>query len=423
MGFNGARKGRFQQPRDEVVAAIDVGTTKVVCVIAKYDDRGSIKVVGIGHQASHGLKNGSIVDMDAATQSIGAAVNAAEQMASVKVDAVLACLSGGFPASHMLTTEVVVPSHQVTEADMRHALQVHSHVNMPPEHAIIHAIPVNWAVDGNRGVDDPSGMFAEQLGVDLHVVTAATGAMRNLATCIHRCHLEVDAFVTAPYAAALGSLVEDEMQLGAACIDLGGGTTSVSVFFDGNMVFCDVLPVGGSHITVDVARGLTTPLAHAERMKTLHGSALATSDDREQIDVPQVGESDRTQVTQVPRSLLTGVIEPRVEEIFELVRGRLEASGYDKVAGRRVVLTGGTAQLQGIRELAQRVLDKQVRVGRPRPVPGLPEATSGAAYAAVVGLVTQAGRHRGEMGLVNDIEEDPQQGILGKIGDWFREYF
>ena len=423
MGYTGPKRIKHR-PRGEVLAAVDVGTTKIICFMARVGEAGDPKIIGIGHQASRGLRNGAVIDMDAASGAIGEAVAAAEQMAGETVDRVLVSMSGGFPASQTLLNDVVVPSHQVTEADVRHALRHQTLGHVPPDSTIVHAIPIGYRIDGSRGVSDPAGMFAERLGVELHLVTAQTGAIRNLLSCIQRCHLEIEAFAIAPYAAALASLVEDEMELGACAIDLGGGTTGVTVFYEGKMVFCDVVPVGGSHVTVDVARGLTTPLSHAERMKTLHGSAVSSpADDREMIDVPQVGESDWIQTTQVPRSLLTGIIQPRIEEIFELVRGRLEAGGFDRIAGRRVVLTGGTSQLQGIRELATRVLDKQVRVGRPRGLPGLAEATSGPAFAAAVGLLTEAHRHAAEGGLVDDIQDEPASGLFGRIGEWLREYF
>ena len=423
MGYSGPKRMRHR-PRGDILAAVDIGTTKIVCFVCRVGDGGAPKIVGIGHQASRGLRNGAVIDMDAATAAIGEAVAAAEKMAGETIDRVLVSMAGGFPASQTIVSEVSVPSHQVGETDVRHALRDQTLGHLAPDSTIIHAIPIGYAVDGSRGVADPTGMFAERLGVDLHLVTAQAGAMRNLATCIHRCHLEVEAFAAAPYAAALSTLVEDEMALGACCIDLGGGTTGVTVFFEGKMVFCDVCPVGGSHITVDVARGLTTPLHAAERMKTLHGSAVSSpADDREMIDVPQVGENEPSQTNQVTKSLLTGIIEPRVEEIFELVRGRLEASGFDKIAGRRVVLTGGTSQLQGIRELAARVLDKQVRVGRPGGLPGLAASTGGPAFSAAIGLLAHAGRHAEERSLVDDIQDEPASGFISRIGEWLKEYF
>ncbi|MCA8909874.1 MAG: cell division protein FtsA [Rhodospirillaceae bacterium] len=423
MGYAGPKRIRHR-PRGDILAAVDVGTTKIVCFVTRVGEGGAPKIVGIGHQASRGLRNGAVIDMEAATGAIGEAVAAAEKMAGEQIDRVLVSMAGGFPASQTLVNEVVVPGHQIGESDVRHALRHQTLSRLAPDSTIVHAVPIGYAVDGNRGAADPTGMFAERLGVDLHVVTAQTGAMRNLATCIHNCHLEIEAFAVAPYAAALASLVEDEMQLGACCVDLGGGTTGVTVFYEGKLVFCDVVPVGGSHITVDVARGLTTPLHAAERMKTLHGNAITSpADDREMIDVPQVGENEPAQTSQVPKSLLTGIIEPRVEEIFELVRGRLEASGFDRIAGRRFVLTGGTSQLQGIRELAARVLDKQVRLSRPAGLPGLAAATGGPAFAAAIGLLAHADRHAEERTLVDDIQDEPASGLLGRIGEWLREYF
>jgi cell division protein FtsA len=194
--------------------------------------------------------------------------------------------------------------------------------------------------------------------------------------------------VAAPYAAGLSALVEDELELGAVVIDMGGGTTNIGVFSGRHLVFADCIPIGGQHITTDIARGLTTPMAQAERMKTLYGSAIATaSDDRELIDVPQVGEEDAGASNHVPRSLLVGIIQPRVEEILELVRERLEASGQFHQTSRRVVLTGGASQLQGLRDLAQAMLERQVRHGKPMHVSGLAEAASGPAFAVAAGLL------------------------------------
>src|SRR3546814_8500189 len=198
----------------------------------------------------------------------------------------------------------------------------------------------------------------------MHIITASAGAVLNVSTCIQRCHLEPAAFVVSPYASGLASLVDDELELGATVIDMGGGATTIAVFYEHNVIFTDVILVGGNHVPSDIARGLSTPLVHAERIKTLYGHVItAPTDEGELIDVPQVGEDDSSHSQQIPRSLLVGIIQPRVEETLELVRSRLELSGFDKVAGRRVVLTGGACQLPGTRELASTVLDKQVRIG------------------------------------------------------------
>src|ERR1700747_1625715 len=240
-------------------------------------------------------------------------------------------------------------------------------------------------------------MLGQRLGVNMHVVTASSASVRNHSSAIVRSHLEVDALVVSPYAAGLSCLVEDEVALGVTVIDMGGGTTTIGVFFDGNLIHADYVPVGGGHVTNDIARGLSTPLIHAERMKTLYGSAIpSAADERETISVPQVGEEDDGQANNVPKSLLVGIISPRLEETFELVRNRLEASGYDKIAGRRVVLTGGGCQLPGARELAGLILDKQIRIGRPMRVAGLAEATGGPAFSTGIGLLHFAMSERAE---------------------------
>ncbi len=420
---------RMDKIHNGLVAALDVGSSKVCCFIAKVETDQRPRIVGIGQQESRGLKAGAVVDMEELETSILNAVHAAEQMAGETIDRVVVNLSGGYPASSSVGVEVSINGHEVGDADLRRALEYGQELQTTNGHAepgrqLIHSIPTEYSIDGSRGIRDPRGMHGEQLGVHMHIITAAAGAVRNLATCIRRCHLDIAGFVVSPYAAGLSALVEDEMNLGVTVIDLGGGTTTIAVFFEGNVIYTDVVPIGGLHVTNDIARGLSTPLVHAERMKTLYGHALAASaDDREVIDVPQVGEDAQNATQQVPRSLLVGIIQPRLEETFELVRSRLEASGFDKIAGRRVVLTGGGSQLSGIGDLAGLILDKQVRIGRPLRVAGLAEATAGAAYATCAGLLLYA--------IASDIAvplDVPQQvkepgNLMGRMGHWFREHF
>lgn len=423
MGFNGfnVRKPRHR-PHGDLIAVLDVGSSKVVCFIARIDEVGRPTVIGIGHQVSQGIKGGAVIDMEVAEQSIGTAVNAAEKLAGETIREVVLNLSGGHPTSQTMAVEVAISGHEVGEGDVRRAMRAHGHAHVPPDSEIVHAIPVDFAVDGARGIHDPRGMFGTTLSVDLHLVSAATGAVRNLMTCIGRCHLACETLVVSPYAAGLACLVEDEKQLGCAVLDLGGGTTSLAVFLEGRMVFSDCIPVGGNHVTSDIARGLSTPLAHAERLKTLFGSCTSSiADDRETLHVPLVGEEEPARSTHVPKSLLTGIIQPRMEETLELVRGRLEASGFSKVAGRRVVLTGGGSQLQGVRELAQQVLDKQVRMGRPAPLRGLAEATAGPAFAVAVGLVGYAVEQPSEAALVGGQEEEVGVGFFSRLGGWLRD--
>ncbi len=406
-----------------LVAALDVGTTKCVCFIAHALGEGSLRIIGIGHQESRGLRNGTIVDMEAAETAILNTIHAAEQMAGETIREVVVSVAGGHPLSHRVSADVPIAGSEVADGDIRRALAHGRNQFSPNGREMLHFIPLGYTIDGSRGIRDPRGMFGQRLGVDMHVITAETGPLRNLTTCIGRAHLDVEALVVSPYAAGLACLVEDETDLGVALIDMGGGTTSIAVFYDGSVVHTDCIPIGGVHVTSDIARGLSTPLNHAERLKTLHGSCMASAaDQREILTVPPIGDDNPNHAQHIPKSYLVSIIQPRIEETFEMIRSRLEASGFDRVAGRRVVLTGGASQLQGVREMAALVLDKQVRMGRPLGVVGLAEATSGPAFATGAGLLQyalleQAGRSHRRFG-----SSGQSQGLLGRVGSWLREY-
>ena len=408
--------------RSGLVTAIDVGSTKIACFIGQATTEGGIEIVGIGHQLAQGVRNGNITDMDAVEHSIRMTVEAAEQMAGENVSAVTVCISGGVPDSKLISFDVSISGHEIGDADLKRALDpVWLHAQQSADRQVIHTLPVGYSIDGNRGVRDPRGMFGEQLGVNMHVMTAAASSMRNLESCIHRCHLEIESIAIAPYAAGMSCLVADEKELGAICIDMGGGTTTISVFFDGEVLFVDSLPVGGAHVTNDIARGLSAPVAYAERIKTLYGSANPTpSDDQEHFKVPLVGEEESGS-NQVPRSMLVGIIRPRIEEIFELLRDRLEKTGFNKIAGRRVVLTGGASQLTGVGELASAILDKQVRLGRPANITGLADSANGPAFSVCAGLIDFALSDRSEAVVPSTRSLEVPVGRFGRLGQWLRE--
>ena len=411
--------------RDGVIAALDIGSTKICCFIAEIDDAARIRVTGMSHQASAGVRGGVIVDLVAAERAISAAVHAAEQLAGATVRDVVVNISGPHLMSHSVLREMHIGGGAIRDGDVRRLLQ-DGRTSVPLDDRImLHAIPVGYAVDGAAGVRDPRGMYGHALGVRMHMVTASRPVVQNLNAVITRCHLHMGDIVASSYAAGLAALVEDETDLGVTVIDMGGGTTSLTVFYDGAAVFTDCLPVGGMHVTNDIARGLSTPLTHAERLKTLHGSALSSaSDEKEMLDAPQVGEEEDISANRVPKSFLVSIIKPRIEETFELVRQRLEQSGVAPIAGQRVVLTGGASQLNGVRELAAHVLGKTVRVGRPLGLTGLAEATAGPAFATVAGLLHFALDDRGEArSAAVRAPAEMKGGFLGRIGGWFRENF
>lgn len=435
------------------IAALDVGTTKVVCFIAELDDEGVLRVRGAGHHQSRGMRAGQVVDMAALEGSVRAAVDAAEQMAELRVSRVLVSVTGGSLCSHNIDTTLPLGGHPVRDQDVRKILDQGRHLlvdqaaraghhyenngfHAHQDRELIHCMPTSYAIDGGDGVMDPRGMFGEQLGVRIHAVSAGIGPWRNLATVIERCHLQPEERVASPYASALACTVDDEKEMGVTVIDMGGGTTSVSVFVDGHPVFADCVPVGGQHVTNDVAKGLSVSASSAERLKTIHASVLPSpADSRELLRVALVGEDEEeTGGHEVPRSELVRIVRPRLEETFELVRDRLGRAGMLHAAGRRVVLTGGASQLQGAREMAELILDKQVRLGRPRRLKGVPESAAGPAFAACAGLLRYAihdhvatGGHGGVNGShpapeADDGTERPA-GLWRRVGVWLRENF
>jgi len=375
----GARSGAF--------GVLDIGTTKVVCLIARIEGDGEPRVLGFGWQRSRGIRAGNVVDLPEAERAIRAAVGQAEEMADTRIQGAIVNLSCGQPDSRQLHIQWGIGGRAVTDQDLRAILHEGRRRTAEEGRETVHAIPLGFTVDATPGVDDPRSMICDTLGARLHMVAAAQASLRNLGACLMRCDLEVEELVSAPFAAGLATLVEDEKQLGATVIDMGGGTTSLAVFSEGHLVHTAQVAVGGGQVTNDIATVLATPLTHAERIKTLHGSVHGgADDDREFLPVPLLGEDEHA-IARIPRSMIVNIIRPRLEETFELVREKLDAAGLGKEGGTRVVLTGGGSQLVGVRELAARVLDRQVRVGRPLPVRGLAEAASRGDTAAGIGLL------------------------------------
>jgi cell division protein FtsA len=382
--------------RSGLVAALDVGSSKVVCLVGRADP-GSLRVLGASLRESRGIKSGTITSLERAQESINDAVRAAENLADLRVQNVLVSINCGAPQSVTARAAMTLDGALVSDAYLLELLAEGRAQCRLDGHEIIQCAPTSYVVDEARGVRDPSGMFCQRIGVQIHAVAVKPSPLQNLKLAVERCHLTVGASVFAPYASGLAVLTPDEMQLGATVIDMGGGTTSIAVFLEGALVHADVVPLGGAHVTADIARMLAAPLSAAERIKTLYGAALGDIETgTDLIAVPQAGESDEDSAIRIPRSMLTRIIQPRLEEIFQEVQKRLRASGYDVAAGRRAVLTGGACQLAGTRELVQRILNKQVRLGRPQGLPGLAAASAGPDYATAVGLLMAGATMRPE---------------------------
>jgi cell division protein FtsA len=399
---------------------VDIGTTKIACLIGRVESDGSLRVLGFGWQKGRGLNSGDITDLEAAEKAIRACVGQAEDMADTRLRSVTVNLTCGQPESRLFNVQWPVGGRAVTENDVRGVLNEGRGRAEVDGREPIHVLPLNFAVDATDHVVDPRGLFCSTLNARLHVIDVAATALRSLEACIHRCDLEIEDLVSAPLAAGLSSLVPEERELGATIIDMGGGTTSMAVYADKQMMHTAQLAIGGLHVTKDLAIGLSTTLVHAERLKTLYGNVESSPDDeRELLPVPLVGEEDH-QLAKVPRSMVVNIIRPRIEETFEYIKDRLDTSGMSRTAGNRVVLTGGACQLPGVREMAARMLSRQVRLGRPAAMRGLPELASGPAFSTAAGLLAWAA---GDGRAFQDINLDgePRIGLFRRLVNFLKE--
>ncbi|WP_293907926.1 cell division protein FtsA [Phenylobacterium sp.] len=418
----------------KITAAVDLGASKVACFIMKPEgvrrgDR-TLTTCGVGYVQSRGVRGGAIVNMDEASEAIAQAVERAENVAGVNVQSVTIATAGGMLSSSRVAGRVSIGARPIADNDLIRAIgNALSQIKLPGRRAI-HILPMAWSVDGQGGVRDPRAMFGRNLGVELLVVSVAETVFNTLGACVERAHLQLDGVVAAPFVSALAALEEDEMDLGSICIDMGGGSTSASVFRGGSLVHVETAPVGGHHVTQDIARGLSTSIAGAERIKTLHGSAIASAnEDREMIEAPPRGDDPGAGPVIAPRSLLKGIIAPRVEETLELLRDRLKASGAPIEPGAGLVLTGGASQLAGVREVAVRVFDRPVRLGRPRRVPHLADAASGPAFTAAAGILHRSAFGPREAVSTKQLSSsklrreplDPSANIVTKAATWLRD--
>ena len=423
--------------RSHIVSVLDIGSTKVVCMIGRLTPREesqvlpnrthNIEIIGIGHQRSRGIKTGVIADLDALEGVVRLSVDAAERMAGLTVDSLIVSVSAGRLGSDIYTATIDLGGQEVEANDLKKVLAAACQQSIRQERAVLHSLATGYSLDGERGIRDPLAMFGDVLGVDMHVVTAERAALRNLELCINRAHLSVEGMVATPYASGLAALVDDEVELGCAAIDMGGGTTTISVFAEGKLVHTDAVSLGGHHVTTDLARGLSTRIEDAERLKVVHASALAnSSDERELISIPPIGEDERDQPTQVPKALVSRIVKARIEETLELIRDRIQRSGFSPIVGKRVVLTGGASQLTGLPDVARRVLARNVRIGRPMGVSGLPTAAKGPAFSTAVGLmiypqVADMETHAPSSGLLSSLGGNNSR--IGRVGQWLRESF
>ncbi len=420
-----------------VIAILDVGTSKISCLVLRFEgpDRfrehdgigtmagqGNFRVIGAATTRSRGVHFGEITAMRETERAIRTAVQAAQKMANIRVDHVIASFSGGQARSYGLAGQVDLYGEAVREDDIARVLSACDVPDFGEGREVLHAQPVNFALDHRTGLGDPRGQMGTSLAVDLHLLTVDAGVIHNLLYCIKRCDLELAGLVNSAYMSGISSLVEDEQELGAACVDLGGGTTGVSIFMKRHMIYGDSICMGGDDVTSDISKGLGVPLATAERIKTFYGGVVATGmDDREMIEIGgDTGDWEHDRRT-VSRAEIIGIMRPRVEEILEEVRARLDAAGFDHLPSQQIVLTGGASQIPGLDGLAPKILGQQVRIGRPLRVQGLPQSVTSPAFAASVGLCLFAANPQDEWWDFDIPAEGYPARSLRRAVKWFKD--
>ncbi|MEM8979291.1 MAG: cell division protein FtsA [Pseudomonadota bacterium] len=408
-GMRQLRKAAMQRG---VVAVVDIGTHKIAVLVLKFDTaspfegdeavgslagQADFRVIGAATTRSRGVRFGEIETMAETERAIRTALQTSQKMANQRVDHVMVSFAGGRPRSYGLDGQIELNNAIVEDGDVARVLVACDVPDYGAHREVLHAQPVNFAIDHRTGLNDPRGQMGNKLNVDMHMVSVDEATVHDVLYCTKRCDLELAGMDGAAYASGLSALVEDEQELGAACIDFGAGVTSLSIFIKKHMIYTDAVRIGGNHITNDLSLGLKVSSTQAERIKTLYGGVMATGmDDREMIEVGgETGdwEHDRRAVS---RAEVIGVMRPRVEEILEELRARLDAAGFDHLPSRQIVLTGGGSQIPGLDGLASRILGQQVRLGRPLRVQGLPQAMTGPAFASVVGTALSAAHPQDE---------------------------
>ncbi|HEX2840104.1 cell division protein FtsA [Hyphomicrobium sp.] len=412
-----------------VIGVLDIGTSKIACLIAAIEPaRGAdtsgppIRILGVGHQRAEGVKGGVIIDLDSAEQAVRATVAQAERMAGVELSEIHIAVSCGRLKSHNFSAKAPVEGGVVRESDLDRVLSAGQAYVEQRGRSLVHLNEVALRIDGAPGSRDPRGMAAHELALDLHAVSADEAPLRNLLMLIGRCYLEVASHVPAPYASALAVTSEDERRLGVTAVDIGAGMTSLAMFAEDRFIHACAMPVGGMQITFDIARALHTPLAEAERIKALYGTVIcAPSDEHDGFTFPAAGDEGGIMHHRT-KAELAEVIRPRVTAIVHQIRQRLEECAMTAYAGRCLVLTGGTSQLTGLSDLVAAQLGCSVRVASPQAISGLPPALSSSAFSTVVGLLLAQTHERAARRVYRSREAETGS-YWKRVGSWLREGF
>ena len=405
-------------PKNSYVVGLDIGTKKVAAIIGEITEEKKVEIIGIGTAESRGLRKGIVVNLDSTVDAVKKAQEEAELMAGVEIDAAFIGISGAHIKSFNSRGVIAVSgkNKEISREDIKRVIEQSKAVSIPPDREIIHIIPQEFVVDDQDGIKDPLGMSGIKLEVNVHIVTGAITSVQNLRTCVARAGIEIEQVVLNQIATSSSILTHDEMELGVGLIDIGGGTTEVAIFERGSLWYTSVIPIGGDNFTNDIAVGLRTPIPDAEKIKKKYGCVShPLVDEQETIEVPTVGRGKKPRV--LSRQLLADIIHPRAEEIFRLVDNDIKRMGYEKSLNSGIVITGGTALLDGLEEVAEEIFDLPVRRGDPSGAGGLVDRVGTPDFATTVGLIQYGYNLYKETGL----PRDRKQGFWSKFKDWLKE--
>ncbi len=402
---------------NRMIVGLDIGTSKVVCIVGELSPEGDVEIVGIGSHPSRGLKKGVVVNIESTVQSIQRAVEEAELMAGCQINAVYAGIAGSHIRSLNSHGIVAIRDREVFRPDIERVIDAAQAVAIPADQKILHILPQEYVIDAQEGVKEPLGMSGVRLEAKVHLVTCAVNAAQNIEKCIRKCGLEVDDIILEQLASGYAVLTEDEKDLGVCLVDIGGGTTDIAVFTDGAIRHTAVIPIAGDQVTNDIAMALRTPTPNAEEIKIKYACALASlAGENETIKVPSVGDRvDRD----LSRQALAEVVEPRYEELFTLIQAELRRSGFEDLIAAGIVLTGGTSKMEGVVELAEEIFHMPVSIGKPQGVTGLTDIIRNPIYSTAVGLLLYGAKQECEGVVVPAAVGAQGIGIVDRVKSWF----
>jgi cell division protein FtsA len=404
----------------KLVVGLDIGTSKIVAIVAELSPEGDFEIIGMGGHPSRGLKKGVVVNIETTVNAIQRALEEAELMADCKIREVYTGIAGNHIRSFNSQGMVAIKDKEVTQMDIDRVIETAKAVQIPNDQQILHVLNQEFIIDGQEDVREPIGMSGVRLEVKVHIVTGAVSAAQNIVKCVRRCGLEVNDLILQPLASSVAVLSEDEKDLGVCLVDIGGGTTDMAVFTHGAIRHTAVIPIAGDQITNDIAMALRTPTKDAEDIKQRFGCALSQlADPQEMVDVPGVGDRSSRQLS---RKTLAEVIEPRVEELYSLVQTELRRSGYEELLSSGVVLTGGSSAMQGMVELGEEIFHMPVRIGMPHYAGGLAEVVHSTRYATGVGLL-MAGVNELRQREASRMNAGSFQQVLERMKSWFAGNF